>query len=59
LSGAEEFGEGEFGFAEAAAGDEDPVAFGGVKNLILKCVETEIDCTNVWVRRSWRIRVHE
>jgi len=39
LSGAEEFGEGEFGFAEAAAGDEDPVAFGGMEDLVLEGVE--------------------
>ena len=59
FGGAEKFGEGEFGFAEAAASDEDAEAFGGVEDFELAGVETEFECGEARVGRGWRVRVHE
>ena len=42
FGGAGDFGQREFGFPKAAAGNQHAEAFGGVKDLKLACVETEL-----------------
>jgi hypothetical protein len=55
FGGVKQFGDGEFGFAEAAAGYEDPEALRRVEDLELTWVETEFECANGRVGRGWRV----
>ena len=55
FGGAEKFGEGEFGFAEAAASDEDAEAFWAVEDLELTGVETEFSFARARVGRGWQV----
>ena len=55
ISGTDEFGECEFGFAEAAASDEDAEAFWAVEDLELTGVETEFSFARARVGRGWQV----